>query len=190
MSDLELPDRDDADAKAWFYLDNRADIEVWAALRADGRQVLDRYLVAAAPLIEELAEALGAEPDGGEVETGAWPRTGLRRTSWQHEGVHDVRIVVGWDRATLLTPGRNEWPWVGVCLPSDLADSERRKKVAEALKPVHAAMKGQTSQGYPYWRSVQPPAGPLNPDALVRDILASFQEIWEVAAPALDALHA
>ena len=61
----EFPDRDDADAKAWFYLDNRTDLETWAALRTDASALLDRYLVALAPTFEELAEELGAEPDVG-----------------------------------------------------------------------------------------------------------------------------
>ncbi len=94
MSDPDFPARADADAKAWFYLDNRTDIEAWAALRADATPLLDRYLVALAPTFEELAEELDVELDVDDLEAGSWPRVGLRRASWTHEGLADVSIVI------------------------------------------------------------------------------------------------
>jgi hypothetical protein len=68
---IMLPQREEVDAKAWFYLDHRQDIETWAALRDDASRLVDRYLVALAPTFEELAVELDAEPEFGEdLESG------------------------------------------------------------------------------------------------------------------------
>lgn len=191
MSDPEFPDRDDADAKAWFYLDNRTDIETWGALRTDASALLDRYLVALAPTFEELAEELGAEPDVGEIEAGSWPRVGLRRASWTHAGITDVSIVVQWERARLLKPGPNEWPFTAVLMSSEQEDAERRRQIADAAAPVRSKLKGQKAYRWPHWRYETTPADApgLDPDALARAAVASFRELWEVAAPILDTLH-
>lgn len=53
--------RDDADAKAWFYLDRRRDIEEWADTRPDAAELFDRYLTALASVFEQLADELDAE---------------------------------------------------------------------------------------------------------------------------------
>jgi hypothetical protein len=198
VSDLTVPTREDADAKAWFYLDHRHDIETWAALRAEGRQLLDKHLVGVAAQLEELAEELDAEMETNDLDSGSWPRAGLRRLIWQHNGTPDVSVVIQWERARLLTPGPNElapgpneWPYVAVRLPADAADEERRRQISEAMRPVRAQLKGSSGRTFPFWRYVQPLAGsPLDPDALIRDLMASFRELWSAAAPALDALHA
>ena len=50
-----FPPRDDADAKAWFYLDRRRDIEERAGLRSDAAELFDRYLIAQAADFERRA---------------------------------------------------------------------------------------------------------------------------------------
>ncbi|SEO59911.1 hypothetical protein [Trujillonella endophytica] len=189
MSDPTVPTRDDADAKAWFYLDHRHDIETWAALRVEGRQLLDKHLVGVATQLEELAEELDVELESNDLDSGSWPRAGLRRPVWQHNGTADVSVVIQWERARLLTPGSNEWPYVAVRLPADAVDEERRRQISEAMRPVRAQLKGSSGRTFPFWRYVQPPSGALNPDALIRDVLIAFRELWDTAAPALDALH-
>ena len=191
MSDPDFPARDDADAKAWFYLDNRTDIETWVGLRTDAIALLDRYLVALGPTFEELAEELNAEPDVDELEAGAWPRVGLRRASWTYAGLADVSIVLQWDRARLLKPGPNEWPFTAVLLSADQDDEERRRQIADALAPVRSKLKGKKAYRWPHWRYEGTPADApgLDPDALARTAVAGFRELWEVAAPILDELH-
>lgn len=190
MSDPTVPTREDADAKAWFYLDHRHDIETWAALRPEGRQLLDKHLVGVATQLEELAEELDAELETNDLDSGSWPRAGLRRPTWHHNGTADVSVVIQWERARLLAPGSNEWPYVAVRLPADGTDEERRRDISEAMRPVRAQLKGSSGRTFPFWRYVQPPAGaPLDPDALIRDVLIAFKQLWDAAAPALDALH-
>jgi hypothetical protein len=191
VSDPIVRTREDADAKAWFYLDHRHDIEAWSALRAEGRQLLDKYLVGAAVQLEELAANVDAEFETNDLDSGAWPRVGLRRTTWEHGGVADVSVVIQWERARLLVPGPNEWPYVAVRLSTDVADGERRKQISDAMRPVRAQLKGSSGGTFPFWRYVQTSAGaPLGPDELSRDLVTSFRELWNVAAPALDALQA
>lgn len=190
MSDPLTPSRDDADAKAWFYLDHRDDIEKWAPLRSDARQLLDKYLVVVSTQLEALADERHAVYETFDLESGPKPRVGLRRPSWEYNGIADVNVVVQWDRARLLTPGTNEWPWVGVRMDSTNPDGDRGKQISEAMKPVRLRLNGESSTALPFWRYVQSPiGGPVNPGALVDDVVTRFRELWEAAAPILDALH-
>jgi hypothetical protein len=185
------PPRDPADAKAWFYLDHRLDIETWAALRQEGRQLLDRCLVALSLEMEDLAEELGAEPDAAELESGSWPRVGLRHRSWQHQGLADVSVVIQWERARLLTASRNEWPFVGILIAETVQDQERRSDIAAALGPVRSALKGDMTYHWPFWRYVTPPATAqsLDPAGLARQAVEAFRQLWDIAAAVLDQLH-
>ncbi|SDM10713.1 hypothetical protein SAMN05660642_01685 [Geodermatophilus siccatus] len=190
MSERLVPTREDADAKAWFYLDHRHDIETWAALRAEGRQLLDKHLVGVAAQLEELAEELDAELETNDLDSGSWPRAGLRLPTWQYHGTADVSVVIQWERARLLTPGSNEWPYVAVRLPADAAEEERRRQISDAMRTVRSQLKGSSSRTFPFWRYVQPlSSASLDPAALIRDVLIAFRQLWDAAAPALDALH-
>ncbi|WP_324276374.1 hypothetical protein [Blastococcus brunescens] len=193
LDPITLPEREDADAKAWFYLDHRQDIEIWAALRDDAAQLLNRYLVDLAPTFEKLAVEIDAEPEfSDELESGQWPTLGLRRATWHHHGVADLSVVLEWERPRLLKPGRNTWPFVAVRLPRSQEDPQRRRQVTEAVAPVHAQLKGGRKEiVWPYYRYVLPPTGApaLDPAAYLTGLVASFRELWDVAAPALDALH-
>lgn len=190
MSDPLTPARAEADAKAWFYLDHRDDIETWAALRTDARQLLDKHLVGVEAELSELAVQLGVELDTGDLESGSKPMVGLRRSSWLYNGIADVSVVVQWERARLLAPGSNEWPWVAVRVPAAVAYDDRGKQLIEEMKPLLSRLKGKSSTTYALWRYVRAPAGAsVNPGALVDDILTSFRELWDAAAPILDALH-
>lgn len=191
MSDANRNERDDADAKAWFYLDHRHDIETWVALRADARQLLDRHLVGVADRMEELAEEFDAELWRQDLDSGSWPTVGLRRPTWQHDGTVDVSIVIQWERSRLLTPGGNEWPYVAVRLPIEEAGEMRRREVSDAMKPARDQVKGSHSRTYPVWRYIKPHAGaPVDPDELLHSLVTSFRQLWDAAATALDTLRA
>lgn len=190
MSDSVVTTREDADARAWFYLDHRYDIETWAALRAEGRQLLDKHLAGLAAELQELAEELDAEMEIKDFDSGSWPTVGLRRLTWQHHGTADVSVVIQWERARLLSPGSNEWPYVAVRLLADGSDEARRRQMSDAMRPLRTELKGNSSRPYPLWFYVHPPAGaPVEPDALIRDVLIAFRQLWAAAAPVLDALH-
>ena len=189
MSEMLASSRDDADAKAWFYLDHRADIEAWAALRDQGRQLVDKHLVGVAAAIEGLAEEFNAEFEINDLEAGPWPQVGLRRSSWLYEGVADVSVVVQWERARMLTPGSNEWPYVAVRLAPDLAGDERRKSVTEAMKLPRARLSGYASRTHPFWRYVPLPDGrAVDLDLYLDDLATAFRQLWEAAAPEIDKL--
>lgn len=189
-----LPQPDDVDAKAWFYLNHRRDIETWVALRDDASQLVDRYLVALAPTFEELAVELDAEPElGDDLESGQWPTLGLRRQAWRHLGVADLSVVIEWERPRLLKPGRNQWPFVAVRMPRTQEDQRRRREVIHAVGSIHAQLKSgrKADVPWPYYRYVMPPADApaLDPAAFAGSLIASFRELWDAAAPVLDALH-
>jgi hypothetical protein len=65
-------DREGADAKALSYLDHRDDVEEWATLRAEGRALLEKYLLGMSERLAEFVSSVGADsrhpPSGrGEV---------------------------------------------------------------------------------------------------------------------------
>lgn len=188
MSDDRFPARDDADAKAWFYLDHRADIEQWAALRADASELVERHLLILADELPELAAEFGAECYQADLETGSWPRFGLRRESWRLGGT-DVAIVVEWERSRLLRAG-NEWPYVGIRTGREQANEGRRLAIAEALAPLRSAEKMKKSQVWPAWRYVTPAAGSsLDPTELALEVERQMRALWTAAAPVIDAVH-
>lgn len=190
MSDPTISTRNDADAKAWFYLDHRHDIETWAALRAEARQLLDSHLVAVADLVADLAEEVGAEVWSKDLDSGSWPTAGLRRPTWLHNEIVDVSVVIQWERSRLLTPGSNEWPYVAVRLPSDTVTKERRREVRDAFKPLRDQLKGSDSPSFPFWRYIAAPDGaPVEPAVLIEDVIRSLRQLWDAASPVLDALN-
>lgn len=188
---LALPPRDDADAQAWFYLDHRTDIETWAALRNDAARLLERYLLALTPQLDELSSDLDAEPYAQDLETGSWPRLGLRRTAWTHAGVNDISVLIEWERARLLSPNR-PWPYVGVRISPSQQDSARRQRVADALADVRRSLGAQRAQAWPAWRYVTPPGDcrDVDPAALANNAWTALRQFWDAAAPTIDALLA
>lgn len=188
---IEPPDassRDEADAKAWFYLDHREDIEAWAALRSEGKALLEKYLVGIATDLDEFAEEVGAARETTDLADGSWPTVGLYRTSWATGGVVDADVVVQWERSRLLARGAGtEWPYVGVRVRTDLDDTARRSQISEALRPFRSQFTGKPSRNFPCWDHVRA-SGPLDPEAYVADVLAAYRRLWVAVAPALDAL--
>jgi hypothetical protein len=180
--------RDDADAKAWFYLDHRADIEAWAALRTDGRDLLDKYLVGLEAHMETFAEEVGAELEASDLETGSWPTVGLHRSSWVADGVPYIDVVIQWERSRLLSPGSNEWPYVGVPLLKRLEDDDLRRQASDALRDLRPRLNGRASRNFPLWSYARPVGALVNPDAFAMEILASFRRLWAAVYPILDDL--
>lgn len=188
MSDPVTSTRDPGDAKAWFYLDNRDDIEAWKALRPEGRQLLDKSLVGLEASVEELATELGVEAVTGDLEAGSFPRLGLRRPTWRGTGDSEVAVVIEWERSRLLTPGSNEWPYVGVRTRGDGWEGSERQKYQEALKPVRARLGGKASRPFPFWAYVSAES-PLSPERVAHLCLTRFRELWDLASPVLDTLE-
>lgn len=186
-----LPTRDDdADAQAWFYLDHREDIETWAGLRSEAARLLERYLLALAPQLDELATELGAEAYAEDLEAGSWPRFGLRRGTWHHDGLSDITVIIEWDRSKLLSPSK-PWPYVGVRLSPSQVDPARRQRIFEALADFRRSTGAQRSQTWPAWRFLPAPGDgrAVDPAALAGDAWSALQDLWKATAPVLDALH-
>jgi hypothetical protein len=108
--------------------------------------------------------------------------------------VPDLSIVLEWERPRLLKPARNQWPFVAVRMPRSQQDQQRRSQVVQATGAVHAQLKGggKVDPPWPYWRYVTPPSDALGLDlsAFADDLIVNFRQLWEVAAPVLDAVHA
>ena len=184
--------RDNADAKAWFYLDRRRFIEEWADLRLEAAGLFDRYLIALAPDFEQLASELDAEWYG-VLDGEPWRWLGLRRASWEHVGLQEATIGLQWYPDKLFQPGNdNEWPFLGVYLPARGSGDQRRRSITDALADVRSALGGRQTGNWLFWRYVQPADGAesVDPDALARSGLDGFRDLWTAAAPILDALQA
>lgn len=181
--------RDEADAKAWFYLDHRGDIEAWAALRTEGRSLFEKHLIGVAAELDEVAEQVGAERESSDLDSGSWPTAGMFRPTWATGGGVDVDVVVQWERSRLLTPGSNEWPYVGVRVRTDLEDDDRRRRIAESLGQFRPQFTGRSSRNFPCWDYVRPSSDPIDPDAYVVDLLTSFSRLWGLVSPVIDGLE-
>lgn len=186
-----FPARRDDDAKAWFYLDHRRDIEAWVALRDDAAEVLHAHLLALEPAVRSMADELGCEMETADVPDGAWPRFGLWRPSWQTAGVRDLSVVIEWELDALLVPGANCWPFVGVRSEVVDKDKQRWSELVAALTPARAQLRAEKSKPWPLWRYEEPPAEAegVDPEAIALGLLRSLRQVWDVAAPALDAVH-
>lgn len=188
--------RDPVDAKAWFYLDHRADIEEWAALRGAGRDLVDRHLIALAADVEGLAAENGAKQYVHDLDPdGRFPRVGLGRATWQHGGHQDVTVVLEWERTALLVPkSSNPWPYVAVRVARRQEDVVRRQAVFDAVaglrREIGFSPSRKVTGQWPMWRYVKIPSTPgIDPSALAEASLNALQELWQRAAPLLDELH-
>ena len=182
--------RDDADAKAWFYLDRRRDIEEWAALRPDAAELFDRCLIALAPNFEQLADELGAEYDPQLRDDTNFRWLGVRRASWKDSGLHAVTIGLQWYPDKLFQPhNANEWPFLGIYVPVQGQDLQRRRSLADGLADLRSALGGKATGDWLYWRYVRPTDRPesVDPDELARTALQEFRKLWAAATPILDA---
>lgn len=166
---------DDTTAKARFYLENRAAIEEWAALREEGRALLERELLQAETRLRELSEAAGAtawvEPDRG------YPLLLARRQEWR-KGAVEISVGIGWDHGKLLRPGFGEWPWVGVYL--DGYDSPAGKRVRERLRTFPDVRAYSKDVPWVLWRYVPADPGPsLDAAALAATVLEQAERLFD-----------
>lgn len=192
MADVtDTPARADADARAWFYLDHRRDIEEWAALRPEAAAFLHTRLLELGPQVEDLAVELGAEPYDADLDDGGGlPRIGLRHQQWVSNG-HPVAVVVEWKPSALLDPHSGDrWPYVAVRNDGGTQDSVRRQQLTDLFTAVRKVHHGSSGTPWPFWRYVLPAPGPgVDPDALVRACVAQLRQLWEIASPLLDGAH-
>ena len=191
MTEPRAMERNPTDARAWFYLDHRDDIETWAALRDDARDLLEGHLLTLEGAVGDLAAELDAEPFTADLDDGAWPRFGLRAPHWTFGGTQDVSVVLEWERSALLRPGPNEWPFVAVRLEEARKATNRWAELHSALAPARKAFAGEANRPWPIWRYVQPAPGStaVHPAALADSCMADLHTLWQVVRPVLDAVH-
>lgn len=185
-----FPPRDDADAKAWFYLDRRRDIEEWAGLRSGAAELFGRYLITLVPDFERLADEFDAEYDTQLNDDAKFRWLGLRRASWKDFGLDTATIGLQWYPDKLFQPrNASEWPFLGVYLQAQGQADQRRRTVVHALADVRSALSGSVGRDWPFWRYVRPTAGAesVDPGELARSALQEFRDLWAAAAPILDA---
>lgn len=191
-SQLMPPLRRGEDAKAWFYLEHRRDIEAWAVLRQDAAAVVHDWLLALGPAVQVMADELGCEYEEVDLEDGPFPRFGLWRPAWQPGGGHDLSVVIEWERDALLTPGPNCWPFVAVRSEQSKADKDRWRQLTFALTAPRVNLRAERDKPWPLWRYEQPAvnAPGVDPGILADGLLTSLRQVWEVCAPILDDLDA
>jgi hypothetical protein len=183
------PPRDEADAKAWFYLDHWRDIEEWAALRQEARLLLNRHLLDLSSCFEQLTAELDAE-EASDLEDDNWRWLGLRRRSWRRTGIQNASIGLQWYPEKLFAPGdANEWPFIAVYVEAEDEGHEVRRAITNELAGARSRLAGRQTTNYPLWRYVRPTdrAPSVDPYELAQGALASFRELWEAAEPILNA---
>jgi hypothetical protein len=184
--EIGFPLRNTADAKAWFYLERRADIEEWASQREDAAALLVRYLRVLETPLSEMAGDVGADFDLDGLDDGKFRVMALRRPQWPERGVN-AAVTVEWDPKTLLSRGKeNPWPFVAV---RHSGDRQRFKIVKAAFTPVVKRLGGASQHPWAYWRFQKPATGAVDPERLGTDLLAAFRQLWAEAAPILDDLQ-
>lgn len=165
---------DETTVKAAFYLEHRDAIEEWAALREEGKAVIEAALMTTVERLQELSVDAGAEAWVEADRT--FPLLLARRPQWKR-GAVEVSVGISWDRNKLLRPGLGEWPWAGVYV--DGYDSPAGRRVTERLRALPVA-KGQ-SKNLPWalWRYVPAEASrPVDPDVLARSTLSVAEQLF------------
>ncbi|MBC9227654.1 hypothetical protein GL325_15105 [Aeromicrobium sp. 636] len=189
MSDPNPPaNRDDADAKAWFYLDHWRDVEEWASLRADAARLLETRLLELGPEVEALGEEFQAATIVSDVESGNFPGYGLHRPEWNAIGYGGVSVVIQWERTKLLKPGSNQWPYVAVQVDGSVK-STALHTLAEGLSDVSKQFGGNRhSSTWPLWEYVEPgdDEKAVSPERLASAALVRLRRLWLAAAPIID----
>ena len=189
-----LPERDDVDAKVWFYLDHREDIEAWARIRPDAKAFVERHLLDIEALVGELAAEVEADAFAAELDAGTWPKVGLRRPSWGDEaGFLGATVTIEWDRSGLLSPVGNTWPYVGVRITPGTIDPSTKANLVLALQPLKQRWNAKATAYWPLWRQVDPrlaSSEPMHPASLVEHLLVDVRALWQESAPLIDAVFA
>ncbi len=178
-----MTDPADDTSRARFYLEHREAIEEWAALRTEGRELIEAALFALEDPLDDLASRHGAELYVDMED--ARPSLTLYLPSWQSSQGLRASVGVGWEHRRLLVPGLyNEWAWVGVWVTDD--SFRRREALTSALKKLRAPHGFSTSSGWYLWRYVPPGAGALEPDAYAQAVLRQVEAVWAVTRDVVD----
>lgn len=172
---------DEATAKANFYLRNRDDIEEWAKLRAEARELINNALLNLDEAVAALAGELGCEVYFGGLDDGI---VTIWRSEWSARTTSEVSVGFGWDTRRILTPGNyTEWAWVGAFI--EARDSPRGRAFSDVLKPLR--QRHGYAQGNPWslWRAVTPSPGSVQPDEYATKVLSEMRAAWEQISPTL-----
>ena len=173
----------DDDARARLYLEHREAIEERAALRNEGRELIEAALFTLEEPLAALASQHGAELYVATEDLR--PSLTLYRPSWMSAQGLLVSVGLGWERRRLLVPGPyNEWAWTGVWVADDTF--RRREALLGVLKKLRAPYGFSTSSGWSLWRYASPGTGELNPDAYAQEVLRQVEAVWAVTRDVID----
>jgi hypothetical protein len=174
------------DAKTEFYFKHRRQIEEWAALRSDARQVLEHALRG---LAERASEVLGPDVTvlGEQLDGGTWPHISALDSSWSKRGCL-VKVAVAWNRSQLLSATGSNWPYVGIHLDAKQPRAQALRQAVRAEAGEAARQLGWTSNDsyWPYYGYVKPRTEVVQPDELAEDCLLALQAGWQRLAPLLE----
>lgn len=177
------------DERVRFYLRHAAQIEAWAALRADVAAAVDAWLCELAESVEGIAAEMGADVRA-LLRTGdetSYPKLFLRRESWpMKSGDPSVAIGLEWERAKTTLRG-GYLPYVGVRAPKGEPVGAALRE-SEAFRELRRARKDKTGDYWPSFSEVRCPDGfPASKDAYRDMLLAAIRSAWTAYAPLVDA---
>jgi hypothetical protein len=184
------------DERIQFYLRHEDQIDEWADVRADARQLAHRFYLS---LEDDLAAT--AVELGGDVVARSddlpWGRASLFRESWT-DGAGSPIVVVALEWRREDTGFRHGWRVVGVRCERDTAAQRRlRDEIAElAVGPARAGGYRQDKRYWPVQRPVSGAGGnsywtdlgPLR-QALVDQVVEAFETFAGVIDDALARHH-
>ncbi|MDP9398649.1 MAG: hypothetical protein M3P96_12910 [Actinomycetota bacterium] len=171
-----------ADDPAHFYLRHRNQIEEWAALRDDAREVVDRALRRVEVPLRAFAEDVGGEVVVKDRWPRPWPALTVTLPHWRTTSVQ-LSVGLAWDRRQLLVPHDNEWAWVGAYLQGEekrlgTAVGERFARLAD----YHGYLR---EAGWPIWRYITPRPGPVDLTDYGELVLGEVRSLWTLVTEEL-----
>jgi hypothetical protein len=180
------------DDRVAFYLENRAQIDEWAALKTEAVDAVFSVFRQLEDRLRDVAGTLEGSPDLVPVLGGDWPDYALARPDWPSEGAAEHRLVgvtLEMSRRTLFNAPTIPAFYVGVRL-------ERRSSVAtdDLYSAVRAAAGGLTAyeaKPTPYWPIWQyikafPVEWWTDRDTFTDQLVDALTRAWADLAPVID----
>ncbi len=176
------------DPRARFYLDHRAQIEEWAALRSEaGRALYDLLLDLVDELAVEVQERGERLARTADLDKGGYPRLVLEDASWRAptELNAPYGLALEWERATIASGGQAR---VYVAVRAD-PDHPRYDAVKEQVRSAAAGWKRQLGAGWQGTSTTWPCFRYLHANGQALDEVALLQQARQELYALDEALH-
>jgi hypothetical protein len=174
-----------ADERIQFFLRNRDDIKIWAAIESDVMAATRELLARARPALEERIASVDSQAVTSRYDNGQWERILVRHEHWPST----VGLALEWNRS--VDPRGANCPKTGVfwwadpptliaprtqlvsLVPTAKLQALGYKVPLEGVWPVGARVSAKPD----WWR---------DPEAWVNGIVENLANVWPLLAPHID----